>query len=148
MNLIYVIAFVLSWFIWDLFLGLGCDTAAVINILAHRNSTQRALIEQEYRSTYSEDLSKRLASELTGKLEVTSWVCAFFFFFEQYLYNFFALCLINFVPCHPDCGYSLVAWSGNTWCADHQKSIWTSHTLFGSCHGNHLFAHSVPDSAF
>ncbi|PON41265.1 Annexin [Parasponia andersonii] len=51
------------------FKGLGCDTAAVINILAHRDQTQRALIQQEYRAMYSEDISKRLASELTGKLE-------------------------------------------------------------------------------
>ncbi|KAG8382656.1 hypothetical protein BUALT_Bualt05G0100000 [Buddleja alternifolia] len=47
----------------------GCDTAAVVNILAHRDSTQRALIEQEYRSIYSEELTKRLASELSGDVE-------------------------------------------------------------------------------
>nr|QWT06043.1 annexin 5 [Cyamopsis tetragonoloba] len=51
------------------FKGLGCDTTAVINILAHRDATQRAYIQQEYRTTYSEELSKRLASELSGKLE-------------------------------------------------------------------------------
>lgn len=50
--------------------GLGCDTPVVINILAHRDATQRALIQQEYRLMYSEDLLKRLASELHGKLEV------------------------------------------------------------------------------
>jgi len=52
------------------FTGFGCDTSAVINILAHRDATQRAYIQQEYRSMYSEELSKRLASELSGKLEV------------------------------------------------------------------------------
>lgn len=52
------------------FKGLGCDTAAVVNILAHRDVTQRALIQQEYRTMYSEDLFKRLESELTGKLEM------------------------------------------------------------------------------
>lgn len=52
------------------FSGFGCDTAAVINILAHRNAMQRALIEQEYRTIYSEELSKRLASELRGDIEV------------------------------------------------------------------------------
>ncbi|KAL5545245.1 hypothetical protein UlMin_009029 [Ulmus minor] len=51
------------------FKGFGCDTAAVINILAHRDAAQRALIQQEYRSMYSEDILKRLASELSGKLE-------------------------------------------------------------------------------
>ncbi|XP_057446839.1 annexin D5-like isoform X2 [Lotus japonicus] len=51
------------------FKGLGCDNSAVINILAHRDATQRAYIQQEYKTTYSEELSKRLASELRGKLE-------------------------------------------------------------------------------
>ncbi|XP_039050553.1 annexin D5-like [Hibiscus syriacus] len=51
------------------FKGLGCDTAAVINILAHRDATHRSLIQHEYRTMYSEDLLKRLVSELHGKLE-------------------------------------------------------------------------------
>ncbi|KAL2344164.1 hypothetical protein Fmac_005449 [Flemingia macrophylla] len=51
------------------FKGFGCDTSAVINILAHRDATHRAYIQQEYRTMYSEELSKRLASELSGKLE-------------------------------------------------------------------------------
>ncbi|CAI8595072.1 unnamed protein product [Vicia faba] len=51
------------------FKGFGCDTSAVINILAHRDATQRACIQQEYKTTFSEELSKRLVSELTGKLE-------------------------------------------------------------------------------
>lgn len=49
--------------------GFGCDTSAVINILAHRDATQRAYLQQEYRATYSEDLLKRLSSELSGKFE-------------------------------------------------------------------------------
>ncbi|XP_059643275.1 annexin D5-like [Cornus florida] len=58
------------------FKGFGCDTAAVINILAHRDSTQRSLIQQEYRKLYSDDLLKRLSSELSGKLEtaVLHWM--------------------------------------------------------------------------
>lgn len=56
------------------FTGLGCDTAAVINILAHRNATQRNLIQQEYRLMYSADLSKRLSSELSGNVKV---ICNF-----------------------------------------------------------------------
>ncbi|KAK6921386.1 Annexin repeat [Dillenia turbinata] len=58
------------------FKGLGCDTAAVITILAHRDATQRALIRQEYKAMYSDDLLKRLSSELRGKLEtaVLLWV--------------------------------------------------------------------------
>ena len=51
-------------------LGFGCDSEAVVNIIAHRDATQRALIQQEYRTMYSEDLLKRLSSELSGKLEV------------------------------------------------------------------------------
>ncbi|XP_021292264.1 annexin D5-like isoform X2 [Herrania umbratica] len=51
------------------FKGLGCDTAAVVNILAHRDAMQRSFIQQEYRAMYSDDLSKRLVSELSGKLE-------------------------------------------------------------------------------
>lgn len=51
------------------FKGLGCDTAAVINILAHRDQTQRALIQQEYRAMYADDLCNRLAKELSGNTE-------------------------------------------------------------------------------
>uniref|UniRef100_A0A6M2EVD4 Annexin n=1 Tax=Populus davidiana TaxID=266767 RepID=A0A6M2EVD4_9ROSI len=51
------------------FKGLGTDTSAVINILAHRDAAQRSLIQHEYRTLYSEDLFKRLSSELTGNLE-------------------------------------------------------------------------------
>lgn len=51
------------------FKGLGCDTAAVISILAHRDAAQRALIQHEYTAMYHDDLLKRLASELHGKLE-------------------------------------------------------------------------------
>jgi len=55
--------------------GLGCDTSTVIRILACRDSAQRALIQQEYRAMFSEDLLKRLSKELTGKLEVWhSWI--------------------------------------------------------------------------
>ena len=53
-----------------IFSGFGCDTGAVINILAHRDATQRSLIQQEYKAMYSEDILKRLESELSGKLEV------------------------------------------------------------------------------
>ncbi|XP_019251523.1 PREDICTED: annexin D5-like [Nicotiana attenuata] len=63
--------------LYKAFKGLGCDKAAVINILAHRDATQRALIQQEYRSMYSEELNKRLAKELSGNLEkaVLLWMC-------------------------------------------------------------------------
>nr|CAD1825290.1 unnamed protein product [Ananas comosus var. bracteatus] len=50
------------------FKGFGCDTSAIINILAHRDAAQRALIQQEYRTMYSEDLSHRISSELSGHL--------------------------------------------------------------------------------
>ncbi|KAK1283458.1 Annexin D5 [Acorus calamus] len=55
--------------LYKAFKGFGCDTAAVVKILAHRDAMQRALIQQEYRSMYSEDLTKRLSKELSGKLE-------------------------------------------------------------------------------
>ncbi|ESQ28472.1 hypothetical protein EUTSA_v10019463mg [Eutrema salsugineum] len=51
------------------FKGRGCDTSVIINILAHRNATQRALIEQEYETKFSDDLRKRLQSELHGHLK-------------------------------------------------------------------------------
>ncbi|KAF6168665.1 hypothetical protein GIB67_005277 [Kingdonia uniflora] len=51
------------------FKGLGCDTAAVINILSHRDSTQRAMIQQEYRSMYSDELVNRLSSELSNNVK-------------------------------------------------------------------------------
>ncbi|GAB2292736.1 hypothetical protein Dimus_026972 [Dionaea muscipula] len=51
------------------FKGFGCDTATVINILAHRDATQRTHIQYEYKIMYSEELTKRLAKELSGKLE-------------------------------------------------------------------------------
>ena len=53
-----------------MYTGLGCDTAAVINILAHRDASQRALIENEYKTMYHEDLTKRLSSELSGNVKV------------------------------------------------------------------------------
>lgn len=55
--------------LYKAFKGFGCDTAAVISILAHRDATQRTLIQQEYRTMYSDDILKRLSSELSGKLE-------------------------------------------------------------------------------
>ncbi|KAL5703234.1 hypothetical protein ACHQM5_028349 [Ranunculus cassubicifolius] len=51
------------------FKGFGCDTAAVVNILSHRDGAQRAMIQQEYKTMYSEDLIKRLTSELKGDVE-------------------------------------------------------------------------------
>ncbi|XP_059649808.1 annexin D5-like isoform X2 [Cornus florida] len=51
------------------FKGFGCDTAAIVNILAHRDATQRPYIQQEYRNMYSEELNKRLSSELSGNVK-------------------------------------------------------------------------------
>lgn len=48
------------------FKGFGCDSTTVINILAHRDATQRQLIQQEYRAVFGEDLARRVASELSG----------------------------------------------------------------------------------
>eukprot|EP00262_Sarcandra_glabra_P012662 TRINITY_DN3313_c0_g1_i3.p1 TRINITY_DN3313_c0_g1~~TRINITY_DN3313_c0_g1_i3.p1 ORF type:complete len:317 (+),score=43.63 TRINITY_DN3313_c0_g1_i3:224-1174(+) len=51
------------------FKGFGCDTAEVVKILAHRDVTQRALIQQEYKAMYTDELTKRLSSELSGNLK-------------------------------------------------------------------------------
>ncbi|ERN11026.1 annexin D5 [Amborella trichopoda] len=51
------------------FKGFGCNTGAVINVLAHRDAMQRAHIQHEYRTMYHDELSNRLASELSGNLE-------------------------------------------------------------------------------
>ncbi|KAK1282305.1 Peptide methionine sulfoxide reductase A5 [Acorus calamus] len=42
----------------------------LMKILAHRDAMQRAFIQQGYRSIHSEDLTKHLSKELSGKLEV------------------------------------------------------------------------------
>lgn len=52
--------------------GFGCDSEKIINILAHRDATQRALIQQEYKVMYSEELASRLSSELRGDDKVWS----------------------------------------------------------------------------
>lgn len=55
--------------LYKAFKGFGCDTSAVIDILAHRDASQRSLIMHEYRTLYSEDILHRLSKELSGKLE-------------------------------------------------------------------------------
>ncbi|MCL7050609.1 hypothetical protein MKW94_006935 [Papaver nudicaule] len=57
-----------SWF--------GCDTATVVNILSHRDATQRAFLQQEYKNMYHEELTSRLSSELSGntKTAVLLWM--------------------------------------------------------------------------
>ncbi|KAM7484741.1 hypothetical protein LguiA_000750 [Lonicera macranthoides] len=50
-------------------LGFGCDTKAVVHILAHRDATQRAFIQQEYRAIYGDELTHHLSSELGGDLK-------------------------------------------------------------------------------
>ncbi|KAM7254667.1 hypothetical protein ACFE04_019908 [Oxalis oulophora] len=58
------------------FKGLGCDTATVVNILSHRDASQRSLIIQEYTNMYNDDLNKKLASELhhNVKRAVLQWM--------------------------------------------------------------------------
>ncbi|CAL5006132.1 unnamed protein product [Urochloa decumbens] len=58
------------------FKGFGCDSTTVINILAHRDASQRALIQQEYRAVFNQDLARRIASELSGhhKRAMLLWI--------------------------------------------------------------------------
>jgi hypothetical protein len=62
--------------LYKAFKGFGCDTAAVVNILAHRDQTQRVLIQQEYKTMYADDLCTRLSKELSGntKRAVLLWM--------------------------------------------------------------------------
>ncbi|KAJ9546899.1 hypothetical protein OSB04_019442 [Centaurea solstitialis] len=53
----------------NMYSGFGCDSSAVINILAYRNASQRPLLEKEYRTKYNEELNKRISSELSGNLK-------------------------------------------------------------------------------
>ncbi|XP_077234587.1 annexin D5-like [Tasmannia lanceolata] len=46
------------------FIGVGCNSTEVVNVLAPRDAKQRALIQQEYKSIFSEDLIERLSSDL------------------------------------------------------------------------------------
>ncbi|KAM1482302.1 hypothetical protein ACFX1Q_034428 [Malus domestica] len=46
--------------------GLGCDTSAIINILAHRDATQQAYLQQKHKIIYHEDLTKCLSSKLSS----------------------------------------------------------------------------------
>ncbi|XP_042498337.1 annexin D5-like isoform X2 [Macadamia integrifolia] len=55
--------------LYQAFKGFSCDKGEVVNILAHRDATQRALIQQEYRTTYSEDLMERLSADLSGDIK-------------------------------------------------------------------------------
>ncbi|KAK6242448.1 hypothetical protein SCA6_007837 [Theobroma cacao] len=62
--------------IYRAFKGIGCDSAAIINILAYRNAIQRSHIQQEYETMYTEELRKRLSSELNGhfKKAILLWM--------------------------------------------------------------------------
>lgn len=49
--------------------GLGTDEKALITILCHRTSSQRAAINLAYKSGYGKDLESKLRSELSGAFE-------------------------------------------------------------------------------
>ncbi|MED6199046.1 hypothetical protein PIB30_072280 [Stylosanthes scabra] len=44
--------------------GIKCDTDAVVNLLAHRDATQRAEIDEEYKAIHTEELSASLEKGL------------------------------------------------------------------------------------
>lgn len=52
------------------FAGWGTNEALIIQILAHRNASQRKLIRETYAATYGEDLLKALDKELSSDFEV------------------------------------------------------------------------------
>ncbi|XP_072087431.1 annexin D5-like [Arachis hypogaea] len=49
--------------------GLRSDTAKIVNILAHRDSEQRDLIQQAYETSFSEPLYKRISTDLHGHVK-------------------------------------------------------------------------------
>ncbi|KAL8133979.1 hypothetical protein AgCh_009158 [Apium graveolens] len=51
------------------FSGWGTNEALIIQILAHRNASQRKLIQKTYAATYGEDLLKALDKELSSDFE-------------------------------------------------------------------------------
>ena len=55
-------------------LGWGTDETALITILAHRDATQRKIIRLAFEEQYKENLIMRLESELSGDLEVPTFV--------------------------------------------------------------------------
>ncbi|KAG6469786.1 hypothetical protein ZIOFF_070717 [Zingiber officinale] len=52
--------------------GWGTNEKTLINILAHRNATQRKQIQLAYEELYNESLTKKLESELKGNFEFTN----------------------------------------------------------------------------
>ncbi|MCL7034771.1 hypothetical protein MKW94_021612, partial [Papaver nudicaule] len=63
-------------YICRIIIGFGCDSATVVNILAHRDATERSLLQREYKNMYHEDHTSRLSSELSGntKIAVLLWM--------------------------------------------------------------------------
>ncbi|KMT01362.1 hypothetical protein BVRB_9g213760 isoform A [Beta vulgaris subsp. vulgaris] len=51
------------------FRGVGCDYSVVINILAHRDASQRMSIQQEFTHWYSGDIRTCLTEKLIGNLK-------------------------------------------------------------------------------
>ncbi|XP_058180161.1 uncharacterized protein LOC131298700 [Rhododendron vialii] len=49
--------------------GRGCNKSTILQILVHRNATQRSLIRLEYETKFSEELDNRLSEELGGDLK-------------------------------------------------------------------------------
>lgn len=128
------------------FSGFGCDTAAVINILAHRDATQRSLIQQEYHKIYAEDILKRLSSELSGKLEVSNinFFPSFCSYISLFLMIIIACLRIMIFPPSDSCS-AMDAWTSSTWCSHCEAIV---HRILGSSsgHRSHLFSNSIPDT--
>ncbi|TKY68250.1 Annexin protein RJ4 [Spatholobus suberectus] len=55
--------------LWKAVKGWGTDEKTIIEILGHRNASQRQQIRQAFHDIHQEDLIKRLESELSGDFE-------------------------------------------------------------------------------
>ena len=54
--------------------GWGTDEKAVIQVLGHRNATQRKIIRDTYQKLYNQSLIDSLDSELSGDFGVCSFL--------------------------------------------------------------------------
>ena len=71
--------------IGKLFIGLGTDEEGIIEILGHRDASQRKKIRETYQQLYNESLIDVINSELSGDFRVCSLLCSYFYFHGKFL---------------------------------------------------------------